>query len=182
MAESVIGLLKDEVIYRRGDRGEVSNRSSLPPWNGRTGSINDGCSSQSDISRRQSSSRPTMMGWKLQPRWMESHEQVSGIPGAVQSAVIDASSQMLRRMPVHMPVYSRSFLPVSITAPTTYMFGFLKLLPLDCADHDALHEVLLKEWKKAHDREHGDYDCGRLNAFREPRDTRSRYRQGIHDH
>ena len=66
LAESVIGLFKTEVIRRRGPwRTLESVEYATLEWG--TGSTTGGYSNQSAISRRQSSNKPTMMGWKLRP-------------------------------------------------------------------------------------------------------------------
>jgi hypothetical protein len=65
-------------------RGAVLRRWSWRRWNGLTGSTTGGSWSRSDTYTQQSTRRCTTRVRRLQSWWLDSSNQVSGNPGAVQ--------------------------------------------------------------------------------------------------
>ena len=77
LAETIIGLFKTEAIRRQGPY--------LPPSNGSTGLITDDCWSPSATYRPLSlSSHAIIISKRAPPKWRDSDNRASGIPGAIQ--------------------------------------------------------------------------------------------------
>ena len=89
LAETIIGLYKTERRFAHGGRGATSTRWSSPRPTGSSGSTIGGYSPQSATFRRLSTKRCTIGNTRLTPRWRESTNSLSGIPGAVHSQEMD---------------------------------------------------------------------------------------------
>ncbi len=71
LAETVIGLFKSELIYRR-DPGVTWSMSNSPPWIGSTGGIIGVCWSRSDTCHRPSTRNSIINTNSPQPSWPDS--------------------------------------------------------------------------------------------------------------
>ena len=96
LAESVIGLFKTEVIQRRGPWRHLE-AVEFATLAGSTGSTRGGCSNRSATCRRRSTKRATMS----RPRWPDSHNSLSEIPGTVQGVLQSTSPTQSTGVELH---------------------------------------------------------------------------------